>query len=113
MLCRVEDQRRVEHGEAERRKDLNEKERGRPLRSPGKTAFEKFHPASLCRPLCWAMSRPTYQQGDFGKAAEHIIRFFLVFPRIDKAGVRNGGNAHHRGLGGGNPEIGRASCRER
>ncbi len=35
MLRRVEDQRRVEDGEAERRKDLNEEQRGRSLRSRG------------------------------------------------------------------------------
>ncbi len=33
MLRRVEDQRRVEDGEAERREDLNEEQRGRSLRS--------------------------------------------------------------------------------
>jgi hypothetical protein len=48
MLRRVENQRRVENGEAERRKDLNEKQRGRSLRSVGETACEKLHPALLC-----------------------------------------------------------------
>jgi hypothetical protein len=38
MLRRVEDQRRVEDGEAERRKDLNEEQRGRSLRSRGEKA---------------------------------------------------------------------------
>ena len=48
MLRRVEDQRRVEDGEAERREDLNEEQRGRSLRSFSKTACEKLHPALLC-----------------------------------------------------------------
>ena len=42
MLRRVEDQRRVKDGEAERREDLNEEQRGRSLRSRGETAFENF-----------------------------------------------------------------------
>jgi hypothetical protein len=42
MLRRVEDQRRVENGEAERREDLNEEQRGRSLRSRGeKTRFDE------------------------------------------------------------------------
>ena len=49
MLRRVEDQRRVEDGEAERREDLNEEQRGRSLRSRGEKAFERVHPALLCR----------------------------------------------------------------
>ena len=49
MLRRVEDQRRVEDGEAERREDLNEEQRGRSLRSVGETACEKLHLALLCR----------------------------------------------------------------
>ena len=48
MLRRVEDQGRVEDGEAERREDLNEEQRGRSLRSLSKTACEKLHPALLC-----------------------------------------------------------------
>ena len=44
MLRRVEDQRRVEDGEAERREDLNEEQRGRSLRSLGETAFYEIHP---------------------------------------------------------------------
>ena len=47
MLRRVEDQRRVEDGEAERREDLNEEQRGRSLRSRGETAFEKFDEADV------------------------------------------------------------------
>jgi hypothetical protein len=43
MLRRVEDQRRVKDGEAERREDLNEEQRGRSLRSRGEKAFERFH----------------------------------------------------------------------
>ena len=39
MLRRVEDQGRVEDGEAERRKDLNEEQRGRSLRSRGEKAL--------------------------------------------------------------------------
>ncbi len=49
MLRRVEDERRVEDGEAERREDLDEEERGRSLRGLGEAACEKFHPALLCR----------------------------------------------------------------
>ena len=56
MLRRVEDQRRVENSEAERRKDLNEEQRSRSLRSLGEAAFEKFHPALLCRSTCRVMS---------------------------------------------------------
>ena len=41
MLRRVEDERRIEDGEAERREDLNEEERGRSLRSLGEAACEK------------------------------------------------------------------------
>src|SRR5206468_11743878 len=47
MLRRVEDQGRVEDGEAERREDLNEEQRGRSLRSCGEKAFEKLHPTLL------------------------------------------------------------------
>jgi len=47
MLRRVKDQRRVKDGEAERREDLNEEQRGRSFRSRGETAFEKFHPAAI------------------------------------------------------------------
>ncbi len=43
MLRRVEDQRRVKNGEAERREDLNEEQRGRSLRSRRETLFEEFH----------------------------------------------------------------------
>ena len=53
MLRRVEDQRRVEDGEAERREDLNEEQRGRSLRSRGEKAFEKISsgaPLSLDAP---------------------------------------------------------------
>src|SRR5947199_1526882 len=59
MLRRVEDQRRVKNGEAERREDLNEEQRGRSLRSRGEKAFEKLHPAPISpgascnvKPLC-------------------------------------------------------------
>ena len=47
MLRRVEDQGRVEDGEAERRENLNEEQRSRSLRSLGEAACEKFHPALL------------------------------------------------------------------
>ena len=46
MLRRVKDQRRVKNGEAERREDLNEKQRGRPLRSSREPAFKKSHPVA-------------------------------------------------------------------
>ena len=49
MLRRVEDQRRVENSEAERREDLNEEQRSRSLRSRGEKALERVHPALLCR----------------------------------------------------------------
>src|SRR5437879_13913872 len=48
VLRRVEDQGRIEDGEAERRENLNEKQRSRSLRSLGEAAFEKVHPALLC-----------------------------------------------------------------
>src|SRR5947199_723147 len=48
MLRRVEDQGRVEDGEAERREDLNEEQRGRSLRSCGEKALERIHPGLLC-----------------------------------------------------------------
>src|SRR5947199_10372309 len=45
----------------------------------------------------------SYQGGDFRKAAEQIIRFFLIIARIDEARVGYGGNAHLRGLGSSDP----------
>src|SRR6266704_2834564 len=48
MLRRVEDQRRIEDGEAERREDLNEEQRSRSLRSRGEKALERFHLGLLC-----------------------------------------------------------------
>src|SRR5206468_4227923 len=45
VLRRVEDQGRVEDGEAERREDLNEEQRSRPLRSRGEKAFDRFNEA--------------------------------------------------------------------
>src|SRR5205814_2576428 len=42
VLRRVEDQGRVEDGEAERREDLNEEQRSRSLRSRGEKALESF-----------------------------------------------------------------------
>ena len=46
MLRRVEDQRRVEDGEAERREDLNEEQRGRSLRSLEQNGdVRNLHPA--------------------------------------------------------------------
>src|SRR5205807_3097283 len=56
MLRRVEDQRRVEDGEAESREDLNEEQRGRSLRSRGEKALKRFHPALLCRSTRRVMS---------------------------------------------------------
>ena len=51
MLRRVEDQRRVKNGEAERREDLDEEQHGRSLRSCGETVFERFHrPPFALRP---------------------------------------------------------------
>ena len=47
MLRRVEDQRRVKDGEAERGEDLNEEQRGRSLRSRGEKAFERSHRALI------------------------------------------------------------------
>src|SRR5213075_556080 len=47
MLRRVENQGRVEDGEAERREDLNEEKRSRSLRSCGEKAFEGFHVSDL------------------------------------------------------------------
>src|SRR4029077_14923376 len=59
MLRRVEDQGRVENSEAERREDLNEEQHSRSLRSLGEAAFEKFHPALLCRSTRRVMSSRT------------------------------------------------------
>jgi hypothetical protein len=56
VLGRVEDQGRVEDGEAERREDLNEEQRGRPLRSRGEKALERVSPALLCRSTRRVMS---------------------------------------------------------
>ena len=56
MFRRVEDQRRIEDREAERREDLNEEQRSRSLRSLCKTACEKLHPALLCRSTRRVMS---------------------------------------------------------
>src|SRR5436309_6075830 len=47
MLRRVEDQCRVKNGEAERREDLNEEQRGRSLRSRGEEAFKRLHRALI------------------------------------------------------------------
>src|SRR5205814_7203557 len=44
VLRRVEDQRRIEDGEAERRENLNEEQRGRSLRSGGEKTLERIHP---------------------------------------------------------------------
>src|SRR5207245_9049995 len=46
VLRRVEDQRRIENGEAERRENLNEEQRGRSLRSRGEKTLE-VHPGLL------------------------------------------------------------------
>ena len=48
MLCRVQDQRRVEHCEAERREDLNEEERHRSFRSRREKTLGRVHPALVC-----------------------------------------------------------------
>jgi len=56
MLRRVEDQGRVEDGEAERREDLNEEQRSRSLRSRGEKALERVHPVLLCRSVRGVMS---------------------------------------------------------
>ena len=47
MLRRVKDQRRVKNSEAERRKNLDEEQRGRSFRSRGEALFEKLHPAAI------------------------------------------------------------------
>src|SRR5437899_9974961 len=57
VLRRVEDQGRIEDGEAERRENLNEKQRSRSLRDLGEKALERFHPALLCRSTRRVMSR--------------------------------------------------------
>ncbi len=60
MLRRVENQRRVKNGEAERRKDLNEEQRGRSLRSRREKAFERFDEANVhhLRSLPRELDRP-------------------------------------------------------
>ena len=47
MLRRVEDQRRVKDGEAERRKNLDEKQNRCSLRSRSEALFEEFHVPEL------------------------------------------------------------------
>ena len=47
MLRRVEDQRRVENSEAERREDLNKEQDRRSLRRRGEKRFARLHPALL------------------------------------------------------------------
>src|SRR5207237_3398044 len=73
MLRRVEDQRRVKDGEAERREDLNEEQRSRSLRDLGENAFERFHRAllSLAAPgnvkppmMSGANKRPVISSGE-------------------------------------------------
>ena len=66
MLRRVQDQRRVEDGKTERREDLNEEQRSRSLRSLGKAAFEKFHPALPCLSMRRVMSSCAYD-------AAHVV----------------------------------------
>ena len=56
MLRRVKDERRIKNREAERREDLNEEERGRPLRSFREETFFRIHRALSCRPPARAMS---------------------------------------------------------
>ena len=56
VLRRVEDQGRVQDGEAERCEDLNEKQRSRSLRSLGEAACQKIDQALLCRPTRRVMS---------------------------------------------------------
>src|SRR5436189_1485438 len=60
VLRRVEDQRRVEDGEAERREDLNEEQRSRSLRSRGEKALERFDEADAhhLRSLPRELDRP-------------------------------------------------------
>jgi hypothetical protein len=47
MFRRIENQCRIEDGEAERREDLNEEKCSRSFRSLSETACEKVHPAFL------------------------------------------------------------------
>ena len=78
MLRRVEDQRRVEDGEAERREDLNEEQRSRSLRSVGETACEKLHPALLCRSTRRVMSSRADGEGSRQNARHVASRTFAA-----------------------------------
>ena len=83
MLRRVEDQRRVEDGEAERREDLNEEQRGRSLRSRGKPPCQKIHP-TLISPVTrqnvnssllmafWAIHLAQHRTGAYATSRVHV-----------------------------------------
>src|SRR4051794_36863142 len=50
MLGGIENECRVEDSKPEGRKNLNEKQHGRPFRSRGEPALEKFHPPLISLP---------------------------------------------------------------
>ncbi len=61
----------------ERREDLNEEQRGRPLRSRGEKAFERLHPNRF-RPLRRAMSSlrqlPPVSRRHDGRGSDGALR---------------------------------------
>src|SRR5438445_13241031 len=75
MLRRVEDQRRIEDGEAERREDLNEEQRSRSLRSRGEKTLQRIHPGLLCSSTRRVMSSRAH--GDVSR----VVAFLRVGPR--------------------------------
>src|SRR5947209_17952053 len=89
MLGRVENQGRVKNSEAERRKNLNEEERGRSLRSRGEERLTRIHRSLVvarCVGRCQAVltagpasskrrwQPPGEERGDFGGIGS---RFFV------------------------------------
>src|SRR6476469_8984425 len=71
MLRRVEDQRRIENSEAERREDLNEEQRSRSLRSRGEKTLGRSHPGFLCCSMRELMSSGA---SDVSRVATHLLR---------------------------------------
>src|SRR5262249_32650543 len=81
MLRRIQDQRRIKDSEPQRREDLNEKQRSRSLRSLGKTACEKVHPALLCCSTRGAMSSSEHRinhRGTQGTQRQLTLHTILV-----------------------------------
>src|SRR3989442_1461919 len=78
MLRRVEDQRRVKDGEAERRENLNEEQHGRSLRSRGETTFKKSHPPPI------SLVAPFNVKPPHGGRVAHSSRVLVAVSRRDE-----------------------------